>query len=63
MLKHFGFSTLEQLLQHFDVDFIYIEGPRYIGPPLTVRADGSKEDHFGVPRRPVSFGEGSKGGT
>jgi len=63
LLKHFGFSTQEELLQQFDVDFRYIEGPKYTGPPLTVRADGSKEDHFGVPRRPVSFGEGSKSGT
>ena len=63
LLKHFGFSTLEQLLQHFDVDFRYIEGPKYIGPPLTIRPDGSKEDHFGVPRRAVSYGEGAKGGT
>ncbi len=63
LLKHFGFSTLEQLLQHFDVDFRYIDGPKYIGPPLTIRPDGSKEDHFGVPRRAVSYGEGAKGGT
>ena len=62
LLKYFGFSTLEQLLQHFDVDFRYIEGPKYIGPPLTIRPDGSKEDHFGVPRRPVSYGQGSKAG-
>jgi uroporphyrinogen decarboxylase len=63
LLKHFGFSTLEQLLQHFDVDFRYIDGPKYIGPPLTIRSDGSKEDHFGVPRRAVSYGQGAKGGT
>ncbi len=60
---HYGFSDQEQLLQHFDVDFRYIEGPQYIGPECTIRADGSKEDHFGVPRRPVSYGQGSKGGT
>ncbi len=63
LLKHFGVSSLEQVLQHFDVDFRYIEGPQYIGPPLTIRPDGSKEDHFGVPRRSVSFGQGPKGGT
>lgn len=63
LLKHFGFSTLEQLLRHFDVDFRYIEGPRYIGPELALRPDGAKEDHFGVPRRAVSYGQGAKGGT
>jgi uroporphyrinogen decarboxylase len=61
--QHFGFATLEQLLQHLDVDFRYIEGPKYIGPALARRPDGSQEDHFGVPRRSVRFGEGAKGGT
>jgi len=63
LLKHFGLSSQEQLLQHFDVDFRYIEGPKYIGPELTVRQNGSKEDHFGVVRRSVSYGEGAKAGT
>lgn len=63
LLKYFGFTTLEQLLQHFNVDFRYIDGPQYIGPALAIRADGSREDHFGVPRRSVSFGTGAKGGT
>jgi len=26
LLKHFGFSTQEEILEHFDVDFRYIEG-------------------------------------
>jgi uroporphyrinogen decarboxylase len=63
LLKHFGLSSQEQLLQHFDVDFRYIEGPKYIGPEPTIRRDGSKEDHFGVVRRAVSYGEGAKAGT
>lgn len=63
LLKHFGFSSQERLLQHFDVDFRYIEGPKYIGPGLAVRQDGSKEDHFGVLRRAVSYGEGAKAGV
>lgn len=63
LLKHFGFSSQEQLLQHFDVDFRYIEGPKYIGPGQTTRQDGSREDHFGVVRRSVSYGEGAKAGT
>ncbi len=63
LLKHFGLSSQEQLLRHFDVDFRYIEGPKYIGPGQTIRPDGSNEDHFGVVRRAVSYGKGTKGGT
>ncbi|MHC4124176.1 MAG: uroporphyrinogen decarboxylase family protein [Planctomycetota bacterium] len=62
LIDHYGFSSLEQLLQNFDVDFRYIEGPKYIGPDLVIRPDGSKEDHYGVPRRAVSYGQGKKGG-
>lgn len=61
--KHFSFSTEEQLLRHLDVDFRYIDGPSYVGPPVKVRPDGSKEDHFGVPRKWVEYGEGESAGT
>ena len=60
LLSHFGFSTQEQLLQHFDVDFRYIAGPRYIGPELEVRPDGSVEDHWGVSRVRVAVGDGDQ---
>ncbi len=63
LLEHFGFSDMEQVLQHFDVDFRYIEGPRYVGPELAVRSDGSREDHFGVPRKPVTYAKGEKTGA
>lgn len=63
LLKHFGFSSQEQLLQHFNVDFRYIEGPKYIGPGQTTNQEGLHEDHFGVVRRSVSYGEGAKAGT
>ena len=63
LLKHLGFSTLEQLLNRFDVDFRYIDGPRYIGPEPAVHADGSVEDHFGVPRVRVSVGAGENRGA
>jgi len=63
LLKRFGFSTLEQLLNRFDVDFRYIDGPRYIGPEPAVHADGSVEDHFGVPRVRVSVGTGENTGA
>lgn len=63
LLKHFGLSSQEQLLERFDVDFRYIEGPKYIGPGQTTTPDGLQEDHFGVVRRSVSYGEGAKSGS
>src|SRR5512137_431082 len=38
------------VLDHFDIDVRYIEGPRYIGPKLLVHPDGSENDIWGVPR-------------
>ncbi|MBN1852796.1 MAG: hypothetical protein JW829_08730 [Pirellulales bacterium] len=61
--ERLGVSTEEELLQALDVDFRYIKGPRYIGPELVTRPDGQVEDHFGVPRIPVQFGEGETAGT
>ncbi len=63
LLNHFGFSSDEELLQHFDVDFRYIDGPTYIGPEPAVRPDGTREDHFGVPRKRVFYGEGDRRGS
>ncbi|MBN2013313.1 hypothetical protein JW960_28540 [candidate division KSB1 bacterium] len=62
LLKHYGFSTRDELLDHFDVDFWYIDGPKYVGPKLGVRSDGSQEDHFGVPRKTVIYGDGPNTG-
>ena len=50
LLDHFGFSSPEALLQHFEVDFRYIEGPAYVGPEPARHEDGSVEDHWGVRR-------------
>ena len=58
LLARLGFSTQEELLRHFDVDFRYIDGPTYTGPEPHVRADGSVEDHWGVPRVRVKVGSG-----
>jgi len=58
LLDHFGFSTQEQLLEHFDVDFRYIDGPEYVGPEPEVHEDGSVDDHWGVPRVRVETGSG-----
>ena len=60
LMEHFGFTDREQLLEHFDVDFRYIEGPKYVGPEPEVREDGSVEDHWGVPRVRVDVGSGSQ---
>ncbi len=61
LLDRFGFPSSEALLEHFDVDFRYIEGPEYVGTEH-IRSDGSKEDHFGVPRKFVSYGDGGISG-
>jgi len=63
LMNHFGFSTLEEVLQHFDVDFRYIDGPKYTGPEPEVHADGSVEDHWGVPRFRVKVSSGEKAGS
>ena len=63
LLKHFGFSDREEILQKFNVDFRYIEGPKYIGPELPVNDDGCLEDHWGVPRVHVDIGCEDKAGA
>jgi len=42
----------------YDIDLRYIEGPRYIGPPLRRFPDGSDEDLWGVRRRAVTVAVG-----
>ena len=63
LLDHFGLSTREELLQHLDVDFRYIDGPRYIGPEPAERPDGTIEDHWGVPRVRVEVDTKEGGGA
>jgi uroporphyrinogen decarboxylase len=58
--KHYGLTSQEELLQRFDVDFRYIDGPKYVGPPPQVHDDGQVEDHWGVPRLRVSAGSGAQ---
>ena len=43
----------EALLDEYDVDLRYIEGPAYTGPPLRSGGDGTDEDIWGVRRRTV----------
>ncbi len=59
LLDHLGLAGQEELLAHFDVDFRYLDGPRYVGPEPRVHADGSVEDHWGVPRLRVEVGSGA----
>ena len=37
---HYGCSTQEELLERLDVDFRYVDGPKYVGPPPHVHSDG-----------------------
>ncbi|MHB8897635.1 MAG: uroporphyrinogen decarboxylase family protein [Thermoguttaceae bacterium] len=60
LLDHFGLATEEELLEHLDVDFRYVDGPKYVGPEPAVHADGSVEDHWGVPRVRVKLGSGGE---
>jgi hypothetical protein len=62
-MQRLGCATQEELLTRLDVDFRYIDGPRYIGPPPRIRPDGSVEDHFGVQRVRVQIGLGESAGT
>lgn len=45
-------------LDSHDVDLRYIEGPKYIGPPLRTFPHGSEEDIWGVQRKAVTVGTG-----
>jgi uroporphyrinogen decarboxylase len=60
--ERYGFSSQEELLDFFNVDFRYLEGPRYIGPEPITHPDDSVEDHFGVPRVRVKVGYGNQTG-
>ncbi|MFH1024292.1 MAG: uroporphyrinogen decarboxylase family protein [Planctomycetota bacterium] len=46
--------TEAEFLDAHDVDFRYIEGPRYVGPALRKFPDGTEEDLWGVRRTRVN---------
>ena len=48
-------TTEEDFLNTYDIDLRYIPGPAYIGPPLKLLPDGSKEDIWGVPRKTIKL--------
>jgi len=60
LLKALELPNREALLDRFDVDLRYIEGPRYVGRPPAKYADGSEEDVWGVPRTTTRAGEGER---
>jgi len=47
MMKHFGFSEIDQMLEFLDVDFRCVE-PDYIGPVLHSEGDPCKKDIWGT---------------
>ena len=63
LVKHFGLSTRDQLLDHLDADLRVIPGPDYIGPPFARRPDGAVEDIWGVPRVEKSYGDAARRGV
>ena len=53
-LERTGLRTpFQQLLDLYDVDFRYIEGPKYVGPAFRQYPNGSQEDLWGVVRTMV----------
>ena len=60
LLKHLNLPDAQALWDHFDIDLRFIEGPKYIGPPLKKHSDGSVNDIWGVPRIEQVIGENNK---
>ena len=46
--------SYDELLDKYDIDLRYIEGPEYIGPSLKTES-GLETDIWGVSRKPVSI--------
>ncbi len=58
LTKRLDLPDARALWDHFDIDLRYIAGPKYIGPPLEIHADGSDNDIWGVPRKVQMTGAG-----
>jgi hypothetical protein len=56
MMSYFGFTTRDQLLEHLDVDFRWVE-PKYIGPQLVNKQKRKKKDIWGVGYSRIQSGE------
>ena len=51
LMKHFGVTCKETLLQRLNVDLRYVMGPSFAGQQFRLRDDQLIEDHWGVLRR------------
>lgn len=60
LLKHLGLKNRLELLDKFEIDIAYIDGPTYIGPALKQYSDGSSDDIWGVRRKTCYAGQGDK---
>jgi len=60
LFKHLGLTSRTQLLDKFDIDIVFIEGPEYIGLDLAQYPDGSDDDIWGVRRKTCYAGEADK---
>jgi len=49
--EHLGLGSREAVLDHFNVDLRYVEGPAFVGQDRRVHPDGSVEDLWGVRRK------------
>lgn len=56
MMSYFGFTNRDQLLEHLDVDFRWVE-PKYIGPQLVESDNKRKKDIWGVGYSRIQTGE------
>ena len=53
-----GLADRAAIMDSFGVDFVYIEGPGYVGPALAGDSPGETLDIWGVPRRTQLAGTG-----
>ncbi len=56
MMSYLGFTDRDQLLEHLDVDFRWVE-PTYIGPQLINKQNTKKKDIWGVGYSRIKKGE------
>ncbi len=63
LLRVLGMGSEEELLGMFGVDFRVIGGPSLVGLELERYPGGGFRDLWGVVRRPVSFGRGTRKGS
>ena len=60
LFRYFSLNSRAELLDKFNIDIVYIDGPEYTGSPLKEYPDGSSDDIWGVRRKICFAGEGDK---